>query len=434
MREQEDIHAAGRMNRVVIPAVIALLAALVLIGAGLSESTAKPGSAVVAPSALRTQSTPWLAAVLDTETPDPFSRSDPGGVVVGVVFDHPLTLNEALAFGPGLGGDPIAVFRTDYACVRPITWGGPDWVPEPSRFAYVEAERIRERRIAAVNAGLSPPISGWSIAESYWLHWEDQWRKAQKTGVLVEALAVYVPEDSVDGLADDERFRSVEIVPHRRTDSLDPDFLGELLLDSEDFPPGVLSQPDAPTCPASTFTDVRGSHPYRTAIEGLFDLGVVGGYGNGLFGPSDTVKRAQFAKMVVGALGLDVYEGMSSPFTDLGSNPAGDLYPHDYIAAAFANGITNGITADTFGPYLAITRAQAVTMIVRAVGIDELSSPPEGFDGSLGDFSPAHAPSMRIAEYNGLLNGLQGPTRDWDPWSAASRGECAQILWNVMTR
>jgi len=41
---------------------------------------------------------------------------------------------------------------------------------------------------------------------------------------------------------------------------------------------------------------------------------------------------------------------------------------------------------------------------------------------------------MRIAEYNGLLTGLQGFGMGWDPWPAASRGECAQILWNVLTR
>ena len=179
---------------------------------------------------------------------EPLSRTQAGGVVVGVVFESPRTLDEVRTIGSGLGGDLIALYGTDYACVRPITGGAPDWRPEPSRFAYVDAESIRERRIAAVDAGLSPPITGWLIAESYWLHWEDQWTKAQEPGVLFEAAAVYVLEATVDGLREDPRFRAVEVIPHRRTDSLDPSFPGELLLESEEFGEGLLSDPAPPDC------------------------------------------------------------------------------------------------------------------------------------------------------------------------------------------
>lgn len=191
---------------------------------------------------------------------------------------------------------------------------------------------------------------------------------------------------------------------------------------------------EPPPPDGAVFPDVGDGHPYRTAIEGMYDLGIISGYGSGLFGPDDSVKRAQFAKMIVGTMDLEVHEGMASPFTDLGANPTGDLYPHEYVAAAFANGITNGITSTTFGPYVPITRAQVVTMIVRAVGMGELSSPPTSYVGSVGNFSETHAPYMRIAEYNGLLSGLQGFGPGWDPWQTATRGECAQILWNVLDR
>ncbi len=194
------------------------------------------------------------------------------------------------------------------------------------------------------------------------------------------------------------------------------------------------SDPPPPPPDGPVFPDVDAGHPYRVAIEGMYDRDIISGYESGLFGPNDSVKRAQFAKMIVGTMDLDVHEGMSSPFTDLGANPSDDLYPHDYIAAAFANGITTGLTASTFGAYVPITRAQVVTMIVRAVGTSVLSSPPAGFAGSLGDFSETHAPYMRIAEHNGLLDGLQDFGPGWDPWRTASRGECAQILWNVLTR
>ena len=59
---------------------------------------------------------------------------------------------------------------------------------------------------------------------------------------------------------------------------------------------------------AQTFPDVPSSHSYYTAIEGMVARGAIGGYENGDFGPSDLVKRQQFAKMIVKTLALEVTE------------------------------------------------------------------------------------------------------------------------------
>ena len=58
----------------------------------------------------------------------------------------------------------------------------------------------------------------------------------------------------------------------------------------------------------SAFTDVGSSNPYYAAIQGMASLGIISGYdlGGGLkeFRPANDVLRAQFAKMVDGALGI----------------------------------------------------------------------------------------------------------------------------------
>lgn len=84
-----------------------------------------------------------------------------------------------------------------------------------------------------------------------------------------------------------------------------------------------------------------------------------------------------------------------------------------------------------------ISRAQLVTMVVRGIEsrkVDSIVQPPvmQPYPGTVGDFDPGHAPFMRLAEYNGLLDGLVGFDRGWDPWLLATRGEVAQILWNVL--
>ncbi len=162
---------------------------------------------------------------------------------------------------------------------------------------------------------------------------------------------------------------------------------------------------------------------------------VVSGYqdaeGSILFKPDDPVRRAQFAKMVSGVLRLPVNESLIAPFTDLGPDDPLNLYPHDFVAAAALAGIARGVDPGAFAPYADITRAQVVTMLVRGteqVDPNALADPPAVYVGTMGDFSVDHGPAMRSAEYNGLLAGIQGFGRDWDPWQAATRGEVAQML------
>ena len=107
-----------------------------------------------------------------------------------------------------------------------------------------------------------------------------------------------------------------------------------------------------------------------------------------------------------------------------------DLYPHEHVAVAAEHGITRGITATTFGPYLNLTRAQLVTMVVRSLqkfSPDTLLTPPAGWHGVLPDGDPTHGINIRLAEYNGLLNGIA--LSGWDVWQDARRGETAQVLY-----
>jgi hypothetical protein len=136
------------------------------------------------------------------------------------------------------------------------------------------------------------------------------------------------------------------------------------------------------------------------------------------------------------AQGQPVSESLVAPFADLGPDDPNDLYPHDYIALIAQTGVTVGKTPTTFAPWENVSRAQVLSMVVRAAqnkfaigGI--LAPPPAGYQGSLGDFSPAHAENARIAEHNGLTAGLVGFGPGWDPWAPATRGECAQIIWNL---
>lgn len=176
----------------------------------------------------------------------------------------------------------------------------------------------------------------------------------------------------------------------------------------------------------------------------MSQAGIVSGREQGgvwLFAPEENVKRAQFAKMVCGAMEIPVTESSwldsTRPFPDLEPDKPDDLYPHDHVAAAFSAGIIKGDSNGNFNPYDNIYRVGVVLMVVRALeslSPSALDPVPAGFVPSVQGLAGEHAEVTKKAEYNGLLAGLTGFGSTWDPWGTATRGEVAQILWNAMWR
>jgi hypothetical protein len=184
---------------------------------------------------------------------------------------------------------------------------------------------------------------------------------------------------------------------------------------------------------AGSFPDVPASHPYYAAITDLANRGIIGGYQNGNFGPSDAVQRQQFAKMIVLTGGYPVSESDVCPFTDVPVSGPSGLYPDNYVAVCAANGITMGKTATSFAPYEQITRLQVISMVVRLA--DKLQpgllvNAPIGmlFVGTWPN-DATHGANARRAIFNGLLGGID---LTLPGTGAMPRGEVAQVLHNLL--
>jgi hypothetical protein len=176
-------------------------------------------------------------------------------------------------------------------------------------------------------------------------------------------------------------------------------------------------------------------HPNVTAITDLTKEGVISGYTDGTFHPSASVLRMQFAKMIVLALGLPCSEADAVRFRDVAPTGSATLYPDNYIAVAYRKGITNGTSATTYSPKSNISRAQTVTMVVRAVEKlhpGKLQNPPSGYVAAWRNLGAPHDATVRKAKYNGLLAGL--PVSQLSPTGAMTRAEVAQILFNMQTK
>jgi hypothetical protein len=186
--------------------------------------------------------------------------------------------------------------------------------------------------------------------------------------------------------------------------------------------------------PAGAFSDVSQTHDHYEAIQNLSARVIINGYEDSTFRPANPVWRQHFAKMIVLSLKLPVSEADVCPFNDVQKGGNTDpYYPDNYIAVAATNGITKGTTPTTFAPTADISRAQVITMVVRAldqVWPNVLRSPPQGFASTWGNFSPTHSENARKAEYNRLLSGL--PLESLDPWGGMPRAEVAQVLYNAI--
>jgi parallel beta-helix repeat protein len=140
--------------------------------------------------------------------------------------------------------------------------------------------------------------------------------------------------------------------------------------------------------------------------------------------------------MIVGTLDITPGASTATRFTDLGE-PDANGYPHRFVQTAYDHGITYGTNAaqTLFAPYNAIRRDQVVSMIVRGANNEfpgSLATPPASWDSLFDGVPEPHGGNLRIAEYNGLLDGLIGMGSGWNVSATASRGEVAQMLYNLL--
>jgi hypothetical protein len=192
----------------------------------------------------------------------------------------------------------------------------------------------------------------------------------------------------------------------------------------------TLSSTTTSVIPKPSFSDVLPLHPYFAEIQRLAALGVVVGVGQGEFRPDDPVWRQQFAKMIVLTMGYPVSEADVCRFGDV-ETPADDLYPDNYIAVCADRAITLGTRPGEFSPWNEISRAQLITMVSRAAGLQD---PPPEYAPPFGDFSSTHYPWARRALFAGLLDGLEGVGAGYDFWASATRGEVCALLSNLLDR
>ena len=118
------------------------------------------------------------------------------------------------------------------------------------------------------------------------------------------------------------------------------------------------------------FTDTRENAFYFKPMLWAVDNGITNGITPTTFCPDMDLQRAQIVVMLWRAAGEPEPSCMDNPFTDV----AEGRYYYKAVLWAVEEGITNGISATTFGPTDSTTRAQAVTFLWRYFGKPEVDA------------------------------------------------------------
>ncbi|MGE4486130.1 MAG: phosphodiester glycosidase family protein [Oscillospiraceae bacterium] len=174
--------------------------------------------------------------------------------------------------------------------------------------------------------------------------------------------------------------------------------------------------------------DVEG-HWSRDYVLALSDAGIVKGTTATTFEPDREIKRGDFILMLYRAAGQPVVE-TAATFTDV---PA-EAYYNAAISWAEVQGIAKGTGEGVFEPEKTLSRQQAFTFVVRALGLLGIEY-TEGTAEDLAAFSDTDS----IAEYAvvptatlfnmGIVGGSDGML---SPESNLTRGQMAKVLSMVL--
>ncbi len=170
---------------------------------------------------------------------------------------------------------------------------------------------------------------------------------------------------------------------------------------------------------AADFTDVPANHHYYDAIQSLVARGIISGIGDGTFAPEATIKRSEFAKMVILSIGMSNVANTtvtSTGFPDVST----EHWAAAFIKAAFDQGIINGFEDGTFKPDENVTYDQAIKMVVCAKS-SYLKSAAEKNGGYPIGF-------RKIAGSYGFVKGITDGSYN-DP---AKRGTIAKLMDNMI--
>ncbi len=182
-----------------------------------------------------------------------------------------------------------------------------------------------------------------------------------------------------------------------------------------------------------TFVDVT-NHWAKQNVEVLASKLVINGKTEDSFVPEDQITRAEFAALLVRALGLEVNTSITNQFVDI----VGNEWYAGVVNTAVQEGLATGYDDHNFKPNKTISREEMAVMVTRALKVAEKEntisdSEKETLIAQFNDkvyISNWAENSVAVAVREGIINGKTPTT--FVPKDNATRAEAATMLIRML--
>ena len=167
-------------------------------------------------------------------------------------------------------------------------------------------------------------------------------------------------------------------------------------------------------------------------IEGLVRINIISQDPNGEFRPNDSIKREEFLKMLLLAIGVNE-DSSQNTFTDVNQ---GDWF-YGYVSAAQKLEITNGYSDGRFGVGEDILRQDMAVLIYRALAMKNKTLTETAEKKIFRDndsISEYALEAVGALQTSGIING--NTLGNFEPMKNATRAEAAKMiseLYNIYT-
>ncbi|MFS0725268.1 Ig-like domain-containing protein [Paenibacillus sp. 1P07SE] len=177
----------------------------------------------------------------------------------------------------------------------------------------------------------------------------------------------------------------------------------------------------------ANYADLPSGHWAQDAVKALSARHIVTGRSGDRFDPAAATTRAEFAALLVRALGLSTAE-TATPFSDV--QPG--AWHASVVTAAYQAGLILGEEDGTFAPERTITREEIAMMLLRAYAYatDQAAAPAGSLPSDLPSASGWARTAITEAVGIGLMQGYPGG--EFRPAQTARRDETAQTIYNLL--
>lgn len=180
-----------------------------------------------------------------------------------------------------------------------------------------------------------------------------------------------------------------------------------------------------------SLSDIDDSYA-QAEIAALVEKDIISGFEDGTFKPTETMTRAQLAKVLVLSLGLKEDAAGAAKFQDV----AEKKWFSGYVGALVKSEITQGTSAVAFSPDKSVSREELAVFFIRAFGWEEKAEavPLDKSLTDLADVSSWAKASVSFAYQIGFIKGIENTdgTFRYNPDGNADRQALARLAYEFV--